>query len=316
MPKAIYGSEPVWAVSTACATAGSKRSGSGTAWPAISFLLLVCWLTDQPTCGLAPTAADSACIATDAFIATALARVCRTTSSAACGWERLERGSFACVTNRWPSTRREGMPSDLIWSIREDDRGAVWVATAGGGLIRLEGDTVTSLGTKDGLSSDLIWPVFPDGRGSVWFGAEGGILQRYRDDRVETVFRPKRDPPAIGRALWVTRSGEVWFAVAEAGISRFGDGRSDRYTVDHRLPDNNVRAVVEDREGVVWAATSAGLGRFRGAGFEQVSLGAETLGEIRGMVEDSDGGLWLATLGRGLLRWHKGDGMNEPRSRR
>lgn len=77
--------------------------------------------------------------------------------------------------------------------------------------------------------------------------------------------------------------------------------------MEHGLPANNVRAIIEDRDGVVWAATSGGLARFRGAGFEPVLLGAETADDIRAIVEDSDGGLWLATVGGGLLRWRQGE---------
>src|SRR5271170_5162660 len=77
----------------------------------------------------------------------------------------------------WESWKvAQGLPSDLIWEIRRDRKGTLWVGTSLG-LARLDGSRVTRSWTKkDGLGGDNIRWLAETLDGSIWAAAKPGGL--------------------------------------------------------------------------------------------------------------------------------------------
>ena len=75
-------------------------------------------------------------------------------------------------------TKEQGLPSDLIWSIRRDRKGALWVGTSLG-LARLDGRGPPRTWTrKDGLGGDNVRWLGETADGAVWAVVKPGSVAR------------------------------------------------------------------------------------------------------------------------------------------
>jgi ligand-binding sensor domain-containing protein len=116
----------------------------------------------------------------------------------------------------------EGLQS--VSDVVRAENGALWIATTGDGLYRLEDDEFTH---------------FEGGNPAVPFGSNDVV------------------------ALSAAPDGSIWVAVSYDGVYRFQDGRWTDYRWPNGLADNAVADIHVDGEGVVWVATSRGNSRLR-----------------------------------------------------
>ncbi|MEK7253656.1 MAG: ATP-binding protein, partial [Bacteroidota bacterium] len=81
---------------------------------------------------------------------------------------------------------RNYLPYDNIHHFYEDSEGIFWLATGGGGLLRLDpevsgqalakGET-RQFSRKNGFPSDIIYAVYEDGQGQLWIPGDLGIIR-------------------------------------------------------------------------------------------------------------------------------------------
>ncbi len=150
----------------------------------------------------------------------------------------------------------DGLPFIHAKWIFQDHAGIVWVATDADGLLRIEGDHVARITTKDGLSHDNVLGLSEDREGALWIGTRAG-LDRLKDGRF-TVFR-QRDGLATDavEATYRDRDDTLWITTRH-GLTRLKDGRFTTYTANDGLFANFVHSLVEDRAGYLWMASDRG----------------------------------------------------------
>ena len=160
----------------------------------------------------------------------------------------------------------KSLSHDWVWDITLDHEGALWVATAGGGLNRYDPQT-------ESFQRILHRP---------------GNLESIPSNRV--------------RALHVAADGHIWVGTEDSGFCRLDplSLNCERFL----LQDAAVSAIQQDRQGYIWVA-HLDAGMFRKAPdetrFQRVAnLPAE---EIRNLYLDRAGQLWVASFDRGLYRY-------------
>jgi len=84
------------------------------------------------------------------------------------------------------------------------------VATAGGGVNRIEEGRITRLSHKDGLPSDEISSLLEDRDGSLWVGTYTGGIARLRDGLIQTYGIAQGLPTLDIRTLYQDSKGVVW----------------------------------------------------------------------------------------------------------
>ena len=183
------------------------------------------------------------------------------------GLNRLRNRAFT------PFGTPEGLAHDNVRSVLHTRDGASsWVASAGGGLTRIDhrAGTVEAIGSKD---------------------KSGGPLPT---DEVSTLMEDRRD-------------GSLWVGSYTAGIARLSpDGRRllASYGLAQGLPNAEIRALLQDSQGRIWAGTRGGLARLDAAGeaFEAVHGTGLPQEGVAALLEDRRGRLWIGTTGQGLAR--------------
>lgn len=197
----------------------------------------------------------------------------------------------------------DGLPSNRINGITEDQNGYLWIATSDG-LARYDGIGFRVWRAEHGLRDNFVWAVHVDARNRVWIGTGQAGLAMLDADRKQFRFFNRANTPAIGNdTVWSVTStpdGAVWFGTAFGGLHRLdekgvvtrfmprvGDARS--------LPDAEVSHLAVTPDGSLWVGTKGGVARWTGRDFERLPASALTSPAINGITVEGDGTLWFAT---------------------
>ena len=198
-------------------------------------------------------------------------------------------------------TVEDGLPSNVVFDIFQDDKGYLWIGTRGG-LCRYDGAHFTTFTTEDGLPDNRIWAITQDSHGDLWLGScdnvtlgSGGGLTRY-DGQYFTSFSTA-DGLADNwvRSLAEDRDGNLWIGTLRGGLSRY-DGRAIlNFPIDAGLPGLDIWRILMDPQGRLWFRSWNGASRLEGERFVPFELPGELAKRFEGYpaLWDSKGKLWL-----------------------
>lgn len=190
-----------------------------------------------------------------------------------------------------------GLRPDLcITSLLADRDGALWLGTASGELLRLDGER-----------SQWVLRDPAEGAINLWQSADGGRivgterstfrLERDRDGR----YRARREIVALRgmRVLDVVASarGGQWFVGDQGAVRIVGERVAERWTPRQGLSSRFARALYEDpARGEVWVGTyGGGLNRIAGGAVRRYGSGNGLYDDtVSCILPDAAGRLWLA----------------------
>ena len=199
----------------------------------------------------------------------------------------------------WQSwTIGDGLRSNVIWAVRRQPGGPVWIGTDRG-LARMDGDSIRRTWTKaSGLAGDKIKAVALGPDGAVWAGSlPGGVsrvgpagdIQNYgvesglTDTHVIALFIDGQ------RRLWVSTSGGLFRSTSLGQRLRF-----ERQSPPGTNESTTYFRFLGDRDGRIWVGSSAGLicwdGGWRRFG-QRDGLRSDGVTHI---AQTADGALWVA----------------------
>lgn len=217
-------------------------------------------------------------------------------------------------------TTDDGLPSNGVRALCQDNEGNLWVGTAGGGLTRLRPRQVRAVTTRDGLSHNGIMAMAEDADGNVWIGTNGGGLNRWDGIRA----RPQTPTYALENksipSLAITRDGAFWLGTAGNGAFRLHNGEVTHVSTDEGLPGQVITALCEDRGGILRIGTLDGgiAGHADGRILPPEEDALREALPVTCMAEDPQGRLWIGTAGQGVIRrapdgtvarWHRDNGL-------
>ncbi len=209
------------------------------------------------------------------------------------------------------------------WSVFEDSKGWLWVATFKGGLNRF--DRVTERFTRfvskehdsTTIPSNSVLSLYEDSRGTFWVGTYGGGLCIL--DRVTGLVtrmqldkgRPLSPRDAYIRSIFEYPDGKLWIGTAQA-LFKLDLTTRQIETYSHLESDKNsitagsVGPITPDGHGNVWIGTTGGLNRMNPATGEVTRFVHSRLknslvhDRVFALRFDNHGLLWIGTLGGGI----------------
>ena len=215
------------------------------------------------------------------------------------GLARLREGKVDVFTTA------EGLGSDSIYALAEDDRG-LWVGTSAG-LSRQEGVRFRTFTRTDGLSHDFVRALYVGVKGSVWIGTAGGGLDRWHDGVFDTFTSRDGLPSDTVLSLYASREGALWVGTDGGGLNRLSEGKVTAFGPRQGLSNHDVYTVAGTRAGSLLAGSYQGdVDLLEGTRFRRVVPGAQVgSARVRTLLEDSKGGIWIGNE-QGLWHWRQG----------
>ncbi len=216
-------------------------------------------------------------------------------------------GKFSCITTR------QGLASDMLWSIYEDHKGILWIGTDAGLNRKEHGENTsfTTYTTQQGLTNDRIRAIGEDREGNLWIGTEEGLNCMNRENGSFTRYTTREGLSDNNvTSLYQDRKGNLWIGTGNGGLNRLNWKNSAPsfavYTTREGLSDNRITTILEDRDGNLWIGTyGGGLNRLipqDGTFTACTTRQGLTNNIVWTLWEDPEGSLWIGTYGGGLNR--------------
>ncbi len=214
------------------------------------------------------------------------------------GLVRMTEGRFQV----WKT--EQGLASNQVLAIAEDEAGTLWVATTQG-LQRWNGSAFLPGPGLQGPPS-LVSSLVVDGKGVLWAGDELGTVYQLRDGAMHPVPQASLPGGTIS-AMLSDRQGALWVGSRGKGLVRLVNGQRSALPPTNGL-EGSVFSLLEDMEGSLWLGMGAhGLRRLKDAPFTPYGppegLGNDIVSALR---QTRDGSLWFSTLGGGISRLQNG----------
>lgn len=223
-----------------------------------------------------------------------------------------------------------GLCTNQIWSIIEDDKGIIWLAT-NKGLCKYNGKTFTQISlpyidTSSEWYKDIYPTVNPnqansiiqDDNGTFWIGTSGGGAYKYDGKIFESILANKGRKfedslhHNVIQSIIQDKNGNIWFAsMSNGGITRFDGETFKDFKNENGLSDNMVRYLYQDNNKNIWIGTNGnrngGLDKFDGNNFinfnKENGLCANNVSVI---FQSTDGKLWLGSDWGALCYYENG----------
>jgi signal transduction histidine kinase/ActR/RegA family two-component response regulator/streptogramin lyase len=195
-------------------------------------------------------------------------------------------------------TKAQGLPSDLIWSILRDRKGALWVGTSLG-LAQLDSQGRSRVWTrKDGLGGDNVRWLGETSDGAVWAVLKPGSLARVdpANGRIRRFGAAEGIACGTTHRGFVDHLGRLWVATACGLFRNDRPSSSDRFQrIDQPASlQHGAWALAEDRKGNMWITNPDGLWRLGESRWRQYRKADGLLGDDPYVATAGpDGALWL-----------------------
>lgn len=201
-------------------------------------------------------------------------------------------------------TSREGLNSDYIYCVYEDNRGVMWVGTPEG-LNRIKDGRISHFTTRDGLPHNHVMAIWGGKSETLWLGTSGGLSQ-FTNGRFRNFSTKDGLSGNNIRVVIVDRNGTVWAGTDRVGLDALTAGHWRHYGIGTGLAGNSIREIHEDARGVLWVGTGRGLSKFEnGASTIYTSQNGLANSSTTVLDEDERHSLWIGTPA-GLTRYHDG----------
>ena len=167
-------------------------------------------------------------------------------------------GAENCVLRRHEGrldrfSTEAGIPPGSVRDLLVEEDGAVWIATYGGGLARLENGRARCISRNEGLPDGAVTRILDDGYGRIWILSNLGLIVAERSELLDVLAgrRSRIAPVVFGPEAGMNEanygqpagfrspSGDLWFGTIQSSVridpSRFPFNRVTPSTKIERL---------------------------------------------------------------------------------
>ncbi len=210
-------------------------------------------------------------------------------------------------------TVNNGLPSNTVWNIIQDDQGFIWLGTKNG-LTKFDGIHFKNYQIS-GQGLSFIHSISRVDENIYWIGTENGLFSL---DMTTEQFTPVSGVSKdIVFSILVDNNKNKWVATSRNGVYFFNNNSVKNFTATNNsqgLSSNQVRRLAEDDEGRIWMGTfGEGIDIYdpRSGSFSRLKKGISP-SDISGnyiltLYKDLSGNIWVGTLSDGLSVWIKNE---------
>ena len=223
-------------------------------------------------------------------------------------------------------TTDDGLPTNQIFALCQDNKGFLWIGTANG-LVRYDGydfkKYTHNQANKKSLSNNYVYTIFEDSFGYLWIGTAGGLNKFNSATQSFTHYtHNSSDQHSISyniiSAIYEDKDRNLWIGTNGGGLNKYDRERQQfiRYQktsdVTNCLSSNNITSIYGDNSGNLW------IGLY-GNGIDKYEKASKKFTNYRSSVTDvnslssnlvlcvyvdSNDDLWVGTEDKGLNKYN------------
>ncbi|WP_338769812.1 two-component regulator propeller domain-containing protein [Bernardetia sp. ABR2-2B] len=127
------------------------------------------------------------------------------------------------IFRKW--TTEEGLPSNAILDVIQDQKGYIWIATHDG-LARFDGAKFTSYTVRNTpiIRSHAIRSLLSDSKGNVWIGTQRGLL-KYENNQLTVPIELSIINEYSIEVIYEDKKGTIWIGTSSNGVFSYKDGQ-------------------------------------------------------------------------------------------
>lgn len=216
--------------------------------------------------------------------------------------------------NRVLSKENE-LPSQFIYSVKEDSNGHIWVGTDKG-LVELDKSLNLVKSYEDTVGESEVYNIYDDLKGNVWVCTlDNGLFRINLSDKSVKNYKNTSSESSIMsnnvRDVVNDSNRQLWVAT-DKGICAF-DYKTEKFRKynkkayeSNNLVDNMVFCLFKDRCGVIWVGTYKGVSifnpdtkflHFKSNPNDNDSISGDM---VQGIYKDDDDLVWMGTSEQGI----------------
>ncbi len=213
----------------------------------------------------------------------------------------------------------DGLCSNTVWSISQDDKGYMWFGTKNG-LNRFDGHEFKSYQfhkeSKGSIGNNFIHVITKYDSKNYWIGTEDGVYSLNLEN--EQFTRVPVGENSLVYDIIRDSKGRMWVATRSNGLYAYhpSDNTTIHYTSEagnqNGISLNQIRKLAEDNSGRIWIGTfGEGIDVLDPATMKIIHYkkglkdGDLNTDKIITLYKDLQGNIWAGSLG-GLMVWNKG----------
>jgi ligand-binding sensor domain-containing protein/serine phosphatase RsbU (regulator of sigma subunit) len=209
-----------------------------------------------------------------------------------------------------PSPINSDFPGLIIWDILSRPDGEVWLATDKNGIIRLDGDDIKGILSKEnGLPSNQVMDIMLDNSGISWFATFGQGTVMFGDEKFIGYGTAEGVKGNQVLSIFFDSKNRFYTATEEGFTCFEKDGEKIKRTRSFTKADglNDVGAnTITMFENRIWIGTNNGLNVFDGKNLLDFPRNIQLPDlKISVLLADRKNNLWIGTSG-GFSRYSKG----------
>lgn len=158
-------------------------------------------------------------------------------------------------------TVADGLGSNSILSLYEDETGTLWAGTGLGGVSRkpMNSDEFETFHTEDGLADDMVYAINSDVNGNLWFGTKSGAS---RFNPVTRSFRNFTTADGLGGnnvyRIFRDSRGKLWFGALGGYLSVYDGNTFTKYDESNGIVHKFILCINEDNQHNIWFGAYGG----------------------------------------------------------
>ncbi|MFZ1748768.1 MAG: two-component regulator propeller domain-containing protein [Saprospiraceae bacterium] len=221
-------------------------------------------------------------------------------------------------------TTRDGLPSNIITSIKENISGQLLIATDGGGLYVL--DPNTGLGKifdiyegREPMNTNALYHICIDHDQNVWIGTYNGGINIHKEYKTafETYDKTDSNPGSMLSILSISgqKTKKYWLGTDGSGVYEFDPSTKKLVEKNSYLRINPkiIKSIYEDKDQQLWLSSyNDGLYQINLKTKQKKHYHPDAASNLRisgrnvwSIAEDNDDHIWIGMLGAGLNKIDK-----------
>jgi ligand-binding sensor domain-containing protein/signal transduction histidine kinase len=167
--------------------------------------------------------------------------------------------------------------SIIVYTLVEDDRGALWIGSYSGLFRRWADGRVERYTTRNGLPQNTVLHLLKDHSGRLW-ASSSGLCRLVSEPNPDDTIVDRRFTKKDGlvnesiTSIFQSSDGKLWVGTTGGLNELVDEGRGGvtfhTYTTANGLSANGITALAEDRDGNLWAAVAGkGAAKISRSGF-------------------------------------------------